>query len=350
MAALKPLKRWRYRYSAWYYRVPKNARHLWDGKSEFRLGATLEEAWATWERRTADEPNNPAEFTFNILMDAYEKRVVDRKTFKSAESNLISISRLRKVFGKMRIVDVKTHHVAQYRDIVSVENGRYAANRDLEVISHAYTKAQEWGWTEHRPQCKKNRNPPRDRYIEDWEMAEALKVATPLLTAYIWLKLATGQRRKDLLSLTLEDIRPENPGIRFNPSKTSQSSGKKVLVTWTEDLLQWRDYALSIRPDSIHQNVFLNSRGEPWVKSNGTANGFDTLWRRFQEKALERTKLERRFQEKDMRAKTGSDVELEHASKLLAHTKEEITRMVYRRKGEVTQPHKTEFFDGKKAQ
>ncbi len=34
-------KSWRFRYDAYYYRVPKGQEHLWDGKKEFHLGRSL---------------------------------------------------------------------------------------------------------------------------------------------------------------------------------------------------------------------------------------------------------------------------------------------------------------------
>ena len=43
-------KSWRFRYDAYYYRVPKGQEHLWDGKSEFRLGCSLGEAAAEPQR------------------------------------------------------------------------------------------------------------------------------------------------------------------------------------------------------------------------------------------------------------------------------------------------------------
>jgi hypothetical protein len=36
-------KSWRFRYDAYYYRVPKGQEYLWDGKKEFRLGRSLSE-------------------------------------------------------------------------------------------------------------------------------------------------------------------------------------------------------------------------------------------------------------------------------------------------------------------
>lgn len=48
----------------------------------------------------------------------------------------------------------------------------------------------------------------------------------------------------------------------------------------------------------------------------------------------------RAFQFRDIRPKAASEMTLEHASKLLGHTEQEITEKVYRRVGEVVKPTK----------
>ncbi|WP_258019442.1 integrase [Pseudomonas chlororaphis] len=48
----------------------------------------------------------------------------------------------------------------------------------------------------------------------------------------------------------------------------------------------------------------------------------------------------RQFQFRDIRPKAASEIALEHASKLLGHISEEITKRVYRRVGEVVKPTK----------
>lgn len=334
-------KGWRFKHNAWYYSVPKTLRNHWDNKTEYRLGKNVEEAWATWDSKTILLPDKQNGLTIGQLLDKYIRDVVCQKSYKSQESNRISIARIKGVFGQMRVQHLKATSVAQYRDRVAVKHGATSANRDLEVISHLYTKACEWGVVDNHPTkgaVTKLKLTPRDRYVEDWEIAEALKVANPTLIAYFWLKLATGQRRKDLLSLKLDDIRSDSDGIRFKPSKTSRSSGRKVIVLWTDDLRTWRDYALSIRPESHDSHVLLNSKGQGWLNAKGQANGFDTMWQRFMDAALSQTNLTQRFQERDLRAKTASDTDLQHASRLLAHTSEQITQMVYRRKGDAVQP------------
>lgn len=349
----QPPTSWVNRHGAWYYSVPKAARHHWDNKTQYRLGKTLEEAWATWDSKTILLPTNAAGATIDDLLNKYDADVVSGKGWKSQESNRISIARIRAVFGKMRITHLDPHHVAQYRDRIGAKHGKTSATRDLEVISHAYTKAIEWGLCKDHPtkgKVKKDKPPPRDRYVEDWEMAAAISVANPMMVGYLWVKLATGQRRKDLLDLTLNDIRAEGDGIRIKPTKTAKSSGRKVLILWTPELLAWRDYILSIRPVTTDPHVFVNKYGKGWVDpKTGRANGFDTAWGRFMDRVISNTSVTDRFQERDLRAKTASDTDLFHASRLLVHTSQQITQMVYRRKGDSVPPcNVTHLFKQKK--
>ena len=48
----------------------------------------------------------------------------------------------------------------------------------------------------------------------------------------------------------------------------------------------------------------------------------------------------RQFQFRDIRPKAASEIALEHASRLLGHSSEEMTRKVYRRVGEIVKPTK----------
>ncbi len=56
-------------------------------------------------------------------------------------------------------------------------------------------------------------------------------------------------------------------------------------------------------------------------------------------KALEQTKLKKRFTEHDLSAKVASDTESEHARRLLGHANMEITERIYRRKAEKVKPY-----------
>jgi hypothetical protein len=57
-------------------------------------------------------------------------------------------------------------------------------------------------------------------------------------------------------------------------------------------------------------------------------------------KALETGILEERFTDHDLRAKTGSDTELVHATRLLAHLDSKVTKRHYHRKVPIVRPLK----------
>lgn len=328
---------WRLKHGAYYYRPPINNRDLWDGKTEYRLGKTLSEAYRTWATRL--EVFSDAK-TMGDLLDRYALEVIPLKAPKTQTSNQASIRKLKLVFGEMPIEAVKPKHVYQFKDIRG-KQGKTAANRDIEVLSHAFTKAIEWGFCEIHPikgKVQKFSRPPRKRYIEDWELSEALKVASPFVSCYIELKLLTGLRRGDLLSLKLSDLKKD--GIHVTPRKTANSTGKKVIFEWTDSLHNAVDRVTAIRKKILSIWLFHTNRGQPYVKADGTANGFDSIWQRFMAKALRNTNLQERFTEHDLRAKVASEAESEHAKQMLGHSSSEITNRVYRRKPELIRPAK----------
>jgi integrase len=327
--------RWRHKHGAFYYRVPPGQEHLWDGKTEYRLGKTQPEAYRVWATRIEYYADAR---TIRELLERYAVEVIPHKAPKTQESNLISIRKLIPVFGHMPIPDLKPQHVFKYRDLRS-KQGVTAANHDIEVLSHAYTKAIEWGLTENHPikgKVGKLPTKPRDRYVEDWELGEALKVASPFIDAYINLKLLIGLRRGDLLSIRLEDLKED--GIHVQPRKTQHTTGKKIIYVWIPELREAIDNikALPKRIGSLW--LFSTRTGKPYICENGTANSFDSVWQRFMAKALKDTGLKERFTEHDLRAKVASDTETEHARQLLGHSSSSITERVYRRKAEKVTP------------
>jgi len=329
--------RWRYKHGAYYYRVPADLTELWDGKKEFRLGKTLNEAYRTWAEKL--ELYSDAK-TMAELLDRYALEVIPTKAWKSQESNNLSIRKLKPVFGHMPIASVKPMHVYQYKDKRGKE-GKTAANRDIEVLSHAFTKAIEWGLTENHPikgKVRKFSTPPRRRYVEDWEIEEALKVASTFITNYIQLKLLIGLRRGDMLSIKLSDLKDD--GIYVTPRKTANSTGKSMVIEWSDYLRFTVDEIKNKRKKINSIWLFHTNKGQSYVKADATANGFDSIWNRFMNKALNETKLTERFTEHDLRAKVASDLSSEHAQMLLGHTTQEITNRIYRRKPNNVKPSK----------
>lgn len=336
--------RWRYKHGAYYYRVPPGLEYAWDGKKDFRLGATLTEAYRTWAEKLPEVQDAK---TIGDLLDRYALEVVPLKAYETQQSNLKSIPRLKLVFGHMPLAALKPSHAYKYLDITAQQHGKHTANRDFEVLSHAFSKAVEWGLIDRNPvkgQVRKLKTKRRERYVEDWEIVEVLKVASPLLRAYIAVKLITGLRRGDILRLQMEDIRED--GVHVKPHKTEHSSGVSLLILWNDDLRTVIDIAIDVRPKTCVPWLFHTRQGKPYINEKGRADGFDSIWSRFMGKALSQTKLKERFQERDLRKKVGSDMKIELASSLLGHTSVATTRRHYRLRPEEVQPHSVNFFSG----
>jgi integrase len=325
--------RWRFKHGAYYFRVPRGLEAEWDGKQEFRLGSTVAEAYREWAMRLESAEGIRL---LGDLFDRYAAEVVPGKAPKTQLSNQLSLRRLRAVFGQVPVAALKPRHAYRYRDEVTRKHGAASANRDLEVLSHSLTKAVEWGILDNNPvkgQVRKNSIKRRERYVQDWEIHEALAVASPMLKAYIILKLLTGLRRGDLLRLQANHIRAD--GLHVTMSKTRS----RLVIEWTAELREAVDAAIASKMLASSPHVFCTRRGGRYIRSDGSAPSFDSLWRRFMERVLRDTVVKERFQEKDLRKKTASDMSADHAQRLLGHASGATTTRHYRLLAERTQPH-----------
>jgi integrase len=349
--------RWRFFHGAYYYLVPPKLKHMWDGKSSFRLGTKLHEAYKVWAERI----QNDAEVkTIGQLLDRYALQEIPTKAPASQTSNLNQMKVLRRVFGKQPILPFSPQLVYQYVDRRSVKKkdpetgrvtgGRIAAHREIELLSHAYTKAVEWGLIDRHPfknEVRLKGEKPRDRYVEDWEIVEALRLDSKrkrgsvlMIQAYLRLKLLTGMAQGDLLRL--QDVHLKEDGIHNQRHKTANSSGKKTIYEWSPELKAAVTMAKSCR--SSHRTAFLfcNRYGEGYVnEETGKAPGWKSMWQRFMDRVIAETKVTEHFTEHDLRAKVASDAKsLDHARALLAHADIRTTDRIYRRKAEVVKPMK----------
>jgi integrase len=339
--------RWRKKYQTYYYRVPTGQEAAWDGKTEFRLGKTLREAHETFASRLVADGDLK---TISQLALRYETEVVPEKAAATQRSNRISLTFIRKVFESASIEAVTSKDIYKFRDIVSTQKSKKQANLALEVLSHMFTKAIEWGARERHPMTNKQvvkfSLKPRERYVSDFELTEAMKAAPPLLRAYIPIKLALGQRKADMLSIQFDDIDTNGLNITqyktgkriffpFSNPETGHDTGLKPLIDAA--ITQCHpEYPKRRNPN----NIFCTRDGKPYYDTEKSeSSGFDSIWQRFIKKAMDTTMLEERFTEHDLRAKVGSDADGdENARQIMGHSNIGITKRVYRRKGEVVIP------------
>jgi len=333
--------RWKLQHGAYYYRVPPGLEMLWDDKQFFRLGKTLPEAYKVWADKIG---SSEKAHTIGQLLDRYILEVVPTKAITTQSGNLVFIKALRATFGEFPLEAMKPILVYQY---VDARSAKISAHREVEILSHAFTKAVQWGYLDRHPfkgEVRLEGEKPRTRYVEDWELIEALslpamrkKGSVRMIQAYLKVKLLTGQRRGDLLRLTATDMQAD--GIHIMPSKTTNSTGKRLIIQWSDELRAAVAEARASRP-AISPFLFCNKFGECYIdEATGEAHGWDSMWQRFMDRLLKDTKIETRFTEHDIRAKCASDATtLAHAQQLLAHADGKTTERIYRRKPEMVKP------------
>lgn len=336
--------RWVLHHGAYYYRVPPGQEHAWDGKKKFRLGDTLPSAYRVWADRIGryDKAKNIGQ-----LLEQYALEVIPAKAPATQTQNIAALKPLREHFATAPLTAIKPAIVYAY--LRRRSSARTGAKREIEVLSHALTKAVEWGYIDRHPfawQMRIEGDEPRDRYVEDWEIDECLslesrrkKGSVRAAQAYIRIKRITGMARGDLLRL-----RPgmdfKEDGIHIQRHKTAKKTGKRTVYLWTDELRAAVDAALAARPVHISPWLFCTLRGECYInEETGRAGGWESLWRGFMGRVLTETKVTERFTEHDIRAKAASDAEtLEQAQALLSHASPSTTKRIYRRRPEKVKP------------
>jgi integrase len=353
--------RWRKQHGAYYYSVPPGLEADWDGKKLFRLGATLYEASRTWEVRMQRAGNRDDQRvkTIGDLLDRYALEVIPTKSAASQVNNRNQMRKVREVFGQMPLSPFKPQLIYQFVDARSkkkldpesgrVKGGKITAHREVELLSHAFTKAVEWGYIDRHPfkgEVRLKGEAPRTRYVEDWEIIEVLKLdsrrkkgSVLMIQAYLRLKLLTGLSQGDLLRLQPDEHFKED-GIHNVRHKTAHISSKVTINQWSPDLKLAVEMALEARPKKDSKFLFCTRTGEGYIdEALGRSSAWKSMWQRFMVRVLKETKVTEPFTEHDLRAKVGSDAEsLEHAQALLAHADPSTTKRVYRRKAEVVRP------------
>jgi hypothetical protein len=342
-------KRWRIVRGKVYYQVPPGQESQWDGKKTFPLGATITDAYEVWAKRLKSIDKTT---TVDELLDQYSQRVTPTRSPRTRVNHRRAFPYLRKFFGPAPVDGgVKPKHCYQY---VEWRGAQTAAQRELEVLSHAFTKAVEWGDVDKHPfkgqvrfEADQTGEKAPPRYVQDWELAEVMKLkprfkrgSVRMVQAYIRLKMVMkGLRMTDLLLLQpgrhfARDF--SGDGIRVLISKTRTSTGKEVLFKWTPERIDAIKACLAARPKDIAPWLFCNRAGECYVDENMEAKDFGHVWQSFMRRALRETALKVRFKERDLRAKIGSDAEtIQEAQRVLSHADSRVTVKHYRRKAEV---------------
>lgn len=326
--------RWRYRRGVYWYRPRVYEQYLFNDKTEFPLGKRYSAALREFSCRISQIDGNYE--TMARVFDRYEVEVLPRKAAATQRSNIYSLRRLRAVFSDVHPSQIDPQTVYRYRDLCSQKESKKKANLDLEVLSHVFSRAIEWGIVKYHPikgKVSKLRLDGRKRYVTDEEIVKFALSLPRKWQLYISLKLFTGRRKSELLRIKLTDLATE--GIRFTNSKDTYD---EFIVSWNSSLRIIVKEILTIPPRRIGStHLFVNRMGKPYIRDDGLTSGFDSIWQRAMKKWV--AAGNERFTEHDIRGKAGSDATSDgRAQELLRHKSTQTTRKHYRRKADIIEP------------
>lgn len=279
-----------------------------DGKQQWTaLGKDYGEAlrqWAALEGVTGKPVLTVADAIAHYLDDRATK--LSAKTLTGYRAQAETLGR---VFGTMRLGDVTQAHVYTYLK----KRGNVAGNRERDLLRAVYTFAANIGYKGDNPakgMRVRNTEKPRRRYVTDEEMAALVLAAQPRFGLLIRFLYLTGMRIGDAIALPLTAAGDD--GIRWEEGKTR----KPRWVEWSDELRAVWKAAAGNRIGA--QALFLGRRG-PY-----TLDGAESTWARVRERSGVTNVT---FH--DLRRKAGSDLPLDRANELLAHTDPKVTKRIY---------------------
>lgn len=346
--------RWRYRHGAYFYRVPPNQKHLWDGKNEYRLGTTEAEAWKTFNEVTLGKIKHTSSVTQWIDKFINEECNETKLRVGTIKQHLSSFQRLRPVFGSLMPEEITRSHIKQYVNLRSATPS--AADHEISTLSKFLNWLVDLEVINYNPAAKikdiaKNK---RERLPSQLDIDTFLSVAGKFLNTYIPLKMYTGARKADLLRLRIYNWTDE--GLLINDHKSMNAHGEyRKRPRFFE-----RTEELEAIMDNIQfgkEFIFETRNGTGYYLDDDTSPGFDSIWQRAKQRGLanagmfqcessQRPKFMSQaranaegvplvFQERDLRAWAATEamksVGLAAASAQLGHTTTSLTERIYTR-------------------
>ncbi|MDT8998384.1 tyrosine-type recombinase/integrase [Paucibacter sp. APW11] len=330
-------------------------------RKEIPLGTDLAEAKRKWAELEHVPP--PAESgTMAVAFNRYELEVIPKKAPKTQVLNLAELENLRAVFASAPFKAVLPKHIAGYRDnrktkrrlrkdgTVRDPGGKpapVAANRELALFSDIWNMAREWGYTDRENPCRgvsKNEETPRDFYADPEVWAAVRSQAPQELKDAMDLAYLSGQRPDDVCGFTVKHIiddaltaKQGKTGKRLRIDLTDRETGVRTELGQLIDRIKAR----SVRTLAL----LATPEGKPLTRHMLRTRFEDAraaaLAQALAAKDADLAARIKQFQFRDVRPKAASEIEdIAQAQKLLGHTKEQITRTVYRRVGERVKPTK----------
>ncbi len=185
--------------------------------------------------------------TFNQAADDYLKRLRESGGKGIDFKDTILRLHLKPFFADTPLAKICQFDLDRYNKLRRDEKAKPATiNRELTVLSHIFTKAEEWKWIDHRPVKVKRQKVEESRLIYlTAEQADSLVQAAthdqnPHIYPFIVIGLETGMRKMEILSMKRADVDPSRRVI-FIPEAKAGMREQPITTGLAEYLKRYVD-------------------------------------------------------------------------------------------------------------
>lgn len=264
--------------------------------------------------------------TVNQILDRFSQDYIPTLSPRTQRDYARHVRDLRRHFGHFIADDLKAR---DFREFMDVRRGKIQRNKQLAVLSCAFSEAVgRWYMAERNPcrDVKRHSSRPRDREVTDTEY-QGFKALVPLrMKLAMELSVLTGQRQGDILALKWAQVDRVAGKISFRQAKTGKRLGVRISPVLAEIL----DRCENLTPAGEY--VIRRRDGNRY-----TSDGFRAIWQRYQRRWAKAG--HERFTYHDLRARAASKCKtVEEAMLLLGHQNISMTRRVYDRCERVVDP------------
>lgn len=285
------------------------------------LGTDLAEAKLKWAELERSGTLGAADAVEKVA-ERFRLHHISQKSLKTRREYESALSRLLEAFKGATLRQIRPVHVRQYLDRRSA---KIAGNREVAVLSAMFNWARSVGITDQPNPCagvKKHPEGHRDVYVSDTNFDTLWQHACPELRDALDLARITGQRPADILKMRRTDI--EDGHLWVKQGKT----GAKVGIVIEGEL------------ESVIARCLTRERAAtgPYLIQTGTGQKltYAMLRKRFD---AARDASGEKWQFRDLRAKTATDMtDLREAQELLGHAEETTTNRYRRSRGVRVKP------------
>lgn len=282
-----------------------------------RLGATLSEALLAYAGTIETGGKGMVQ-----LVDKVYAHHSPKLAENTRHSYTLCANKLKTVFADFEPQQIKGKHVAALK--LSMADHPSRANHTLSFLKVVFQYALEWQLVESNP-CIGIRPytlVKRSRYLTDQEFLAIHAVANPVLQLVMDLCYLTGQRVGDVLTIQRRDLKED--GIHFQAAKTKNSTGARVVVSWSPELRAVVERARQMNPGVIHLTLLVGKHKKPLTYRS--VIGY--WWQACKAAEVKDAHIH------DMRAKSATDAEAQGLNPqiLLGHATAAMTERYIRRR------------------